>query len=80
MSGFSYPLTRYEKARVIAERAEQIASNDPPLVEIEPGMVDALSIARAEFDQGVLPLLVQRRYPDGRIEIITIRGEIVEST
>jgi len=58
------PLTRYEKARIIAGRALQLSLGAFPLVPIKPNDTP-IDIARREFEAGVLPIIIRRRRPDG---------------
>ncbi|WP_457615392.1 DNA-directed RNA polymerase subunit K [Methanopyrus sp.] len=53
-------LTRFEIARIVGARALQIAMGSPVLVEVE-GDEDPLEIAKREFDEGVVPVVVIRR-------------------
>ena len=41
-------LSKFEKVRILGQRAEQISMGAPPLVDIT-GLTDALSIAEKEF-------------------------------
>ncbi|MEM3362326.1 MAG: DNA-directed RNA polymerase subunit K [Candidatus Anstonellaceae archaeon] len=52
-------LNKYEKARVIGARALQIFAGAPPLIKVEPHQTP-LQIATAEFNAGVLPIVVIR--------------------
>lgn len=58
-------ITKYEKARVLAIRATQIANNSKPKIELPEGMIDPLKIAEYEYDHGVLNLTIERVMPDG---------------
>ena len=58
------PLTRYEKARIIAGRALQLALGAFPLVPVKPDDTP-IEIAKREFEAGVLPIIIRRRRPDG---------------
>lgn len=63
--------TRYETARIIGARALQIAMNAPLLLKIsnedlEKIKFDAIKIAEAEFNSGVLPISVHRPMPKKR--------------
>lgn len=58
-------LTKYEKARILGYRAEQISLGAPPLVDIT-GMTSALAIAELELAQGKIPLKIRRFYPNGK--------------
>jgi len=61
---YRQPLTRYEKARIIAGRALQLSLGAFPLVEVRPNDTP-IDIARREFEAGVLPIIIRRRRPDG---------------
>lgn len=65
-------LTRFERARVLSARALQLALGAPPLVDVPKGVTDPYFIAREELEAGVLPFVVIREYPDGRIERIEV--------
>ncbi len=58
------PLTRYEKARIIAGRALQLALGAFPLVPVKPDDTP-IDIARREFEAGILPIIIRRKKPDG---------------
>ena len=64
-------LTKYERVRVIGARATQIANGAPPTIDIS-GMTDALTIAEAELEQRTIPMIIIRKYPDGREEKIAV--------
>lgn len=51
-------LTKYEKARIIGARALQLAMGAPPLVEVLGGEVNAVVVAKKEFEKRVIPLQV----------------------
>ena len=51
-------LNKYERARIIGARALQLAAGAPPLIEVKS--IDAVSIALAELESGVIPLAVLR--------------------
>jgi DNA-directed RNA polymerases I, II, and III subunit RPABC2 len=61
-------VTRYEKARVIGERAKQINSGAKPFIEIEPSMIDGYLIALKEFEQKKIPFIIRRPFPNGTSE------------
>lgn len=66
------PLTRYEKARIIAGRALQLSFGAFPLVPVKPDD-RPIDIARREFEAGVLPIIIRRRRPDGSYVDIPLR-------
>jgi DNA-directed RNA polymerase I, II, and III subunit RPABC2 len=61
-------LTRFERARVIGERAQQLSMNAPPRVDHE-GFTCALKIAEKELLEGKLPMSVKRFFPDGSFQM-----------
>jgi DNA-directed RNA polymerases I, II, and III subunit RPABC2 len=61
-------ITRYEKARILGERAKQINSGAKPLVELEPNIIDGYVIALKEFEQKKIPFIVKRPLPNGGVE------------
>ncbi len=59
-------LTKFEKARIISARALQIAMGAPILIKIDKETLekiryDPIEIAKMEFEQGVIPIVVLRR-------------------
>ena len=61
-------LSRYEKARVLGERAEQINSGAQPFIEVETSMIDGYLIALKELEQKKIPFIIQRPLPNGGCE------------
>ena len=61
-------VTRYEKARVIGERAKQINSGAKPFIEIDQSMIDGYFIALKEFESKKLPFIIRRPLPNGNSE------------
>ena len=61
-------VTRYERARVIGERAKQINSGAKPFIEIEPNMIDGYLIASREFEEKKIPFIIRRPLPNGLSE------------
>jgi DNA-directed RNA polymerases I, II, and III subunit RPABC2 len=61
-------ITKYEKARIIGERAKQIDAGAEPLIEIEPNMIDGYLIALKEYEAKVIPFIIQRPLPSGASE------------
>ena len=60
-------LTKYERARIIGVRAEQLANGFNSSVNTE-GMTDVVKIAEKELKERKLPLIIQRTLPDGTTE------------
>ena len=61
-------LSRYEKARIVGERAKQLCAGAEPLIEIEDEIIDEYTIAMKELHAKKIPFIVQRPLPDGSME------------
>jgi len=61
-------LTKYEKARILGERAKQINMGAKPMVEIDPDVIDGYLIALREFDEKKIPFIIKRPMPNGGCE------------
>jgi len=60
-----YPcLTRYENARIIGLRAEQISRGAPPLIDVG-NLTDPIDIALKELEEKCCPYIIERKLPDG---------------
>lgn len=62
-------LSLFEKARIIGIRAMQLSNDAPPLIDIGDE-IDFVRIATKEYEAGILPLSIVRKYPDGTSEIV----------
>lgn len=63
-------LTKYEKARILGERAQQLSLGSSPNISLpsEEGN-DPLEIARLELTFKKMPMMIKRYLPDGSFEI-----------
>ena len=61
-------ITRYEKARIIGERAKQLNSGASPMIDVEPSILDGYLIALKEFEEKLIPFIVKRPLPNGGCE------------
>jgi len=61
-------LTRYEKARILGERARQINAGASPMIDVEPTLIDGYLIALKELEQKRIPFIIQRPLPNGTSE------------
>jgi len=67
-------LTKYEKARIVAARALQLAMGAPPLIDISSLQnKDPVIIAEKELLLGVLPILIKREKPNGEYQLIPLK-------
>jgi DNA-directed RNA polymerase I, II, and III subunit RPABC2 len=61
-------ITKYEKTRIIGERARQINSGAIPFIEIDPEIIDGYLIALEEFKHKKIPFIIKRPLPNGNCE------------
>ena len=61
-------ITKYEKARIIGTRAEQLERGSMPFVELEPHIMNARTIAQLEFEQKRIPFIIARPLPNKAVE------------
>lgn len=53
--------TKYEKTKIIAARALQIAQGSPVLVDAPKKVTDPIEIARLEWEKSAIPIDVKKR-------------------
>ena len=61
-------ITRYEKAKLIGERATQLGAGAKPLVEVDDNIIDDYVIALKEFNEKKIPFIIKRPMPNGGCE------------
>ena len=61
-------LTKYEKTRVIGQRAKQIYMGSEPFIEVDPKIIDGYIIAEMELHQRKIPFIIRRPLPNGSSE------------
>jgi len=61
-------LTKYEKSRILGERATQINSGAKPFIDVEPNVIDGYLIALAELEQRKIPFIIKRPLSNGGCE------------
>ena len=61
-------ITKYEKARILGERAKQINSGAKPFIKIEKTLIDGYLIALREFEEKRIPFIIRRPLPNGGSE------------
>jgi len=66
-------LTRFERARIIGNRALQLSLGAPPLVVVPEGKyISYIELAEIELERRVLPISVRRSLPSGRYQDIPL--------
>ena len=61
-------VTKYERARILGERAKQINAGAKPLVKIDRDIIDGYLIALKEFEEKHIPFIIKRPLPNGGCE------------
>ncbi|KAF7684562.1 DNA-directed RNA polymerases I, II, and III subunit RPABC2 [Astathelohania contejeani] len=69
-------MTKFEKARVLGTRAQQLSMNAPPLVDIEYE-TDPYMIAVKELREKKIPFIIRRVLPDNTYEEWSIKEMII---
>jgi DNA-directed RNA polymerase I, II, and III subunit RPABC2 len=65
----TYPfLTKYESARIVGFRANQLSQGAQPFISVPEHVTDVREIARMELAAKRLPFIVKRPLPDGTYE------------
>ena len=61
-------LTKYERARILGQRAKQIETGATPFIKVPENMIDGYLIAELELKQGRIPFIIRRPIPNGGSE------------
>jgi DNA-directed RNA polymerase I, II, and III subunit RPABC2 len=61
-------LTKYERARIIGQRAKQINTGAYPFVSVPEKVIDGYLIAEMELAQNKIPFIIRRPLPNGGSE------------
>jgi DNA-directed RNA polymerase subunit K/omega len=60
-------LTKYERVRILGDRAKQISLGAKPML-LEVDDLSPKEIAKLELEKGVIPLIIEKVFPDGKRE------------
>ena len=72
-------MTKYEKAKIIGIRAQQINSGSEPFIQVDNNMIDGLTIANEELLQRKIQFIIRRPLPNGTSEYWNINDlELLE--
>ena len=61
-------LTKYERARILGQRAKQIETGAKPLVRVPENVIDGYIIAELELKEKKIPFIIRRPIPGGACE------------
>ena len=64
-------ITKYEKARVIGVRATHLENGATPTIP-HKGIDDVVLLATREYEAQKIPLIIIRKYPNGKTEEISL--------
>ena len=66
-------LSKYERTRILGERAKQINDGAKAFVETDPNVIDGYLIALAELEQKKIPFIIRRPLSNGASEYWKLR-------
>jgi DNA-directed RNA polymerase I, II, and III subunit RPABC2 len=66
-------LTKFEKARILGQRAKQINSGATPFIKVPENIIDGYLIAELELKQKRIPFIVRRPLPNGGSEYWSLK-------
>ena len=61
-------LTKFERAKILGQRAKQINNGSPIFVKVTPNIIDGHTIALMELQQKKIPFIIKRPMPNGSNE------------
>ena len=66
-------LTKYEKTRILGQRAKQINNGSKPYVNVSENIIDGYLIAEMELKEKKSPFIIRRPLPNGKSEYWKIK-------
>jgi DNA-directed RNA polymerase I, II, and III subunit RPABC2 len=66
-------LTKYEKTRILGQRAKQIEMGAKPFVSVDEKIVDSYIIAELELREKKIPFIIKRPIPSGGFEYWNVK-------
>ena len=61
-------LTKYEKTRILGQRAKQIEMGAKPFISVDEKIIDSYIIAELELREKKIPFIIKRPIPNGGFE------------
>lgn len=68
-------LTKYEKTKILGQRAKQIEEGHPPFIKID-NIIDHYTIAQMELEENKIPFIIRRPLPNGSSEYWRVKDLI----
>ena len=66
-------VTKYEKARILGERAKQLDAGGKSFIALKDNLIDSYLIAMKEYEAKKIPFIVRRPLPSGACEYWRLR-------
>lgn len=66
-------LTKYERTRIIGQRAKQINARSPVFVKVPENVIDGYLIAELELKEKRIPFIIRRPLPNGGSEYWNVK-------
>lgn len=66
-------LTKYERAKIIGQRAKQIEYGAKPFIKVPENIIDSYIIAELELQQKIIPFIIRRPLPGGGCEFWNLK-------
>ena len=66
-------LTKYERTRILGQRAKQINSGATPFIKVPENVIDGYIIAELELKEKKIPFIIRRPLPNGGSEYWSIQ-------
>lgn len=66
-------LTKYEKTRILGQRAKQINNGSKPYINVSENIIDGYLIAELELKEKKIPFIIRRPLPNGKSEYWKIK-------
>jgi DNA-directed RNA polymerase subunit K/omega len=66
-------LTKYERTRILGQRAKQINSGATPFVKVPENVIDGYLVAELELKQKRIPFILRRPLPNGGSEYWNVK-------
>jgi len=66
-------ITKYERARILGQRAKQINSGATPFIKVPENVIDGYVIAELELKEKRVPFIIRRPLPNGGSEYWSLR-------
>ena len=66
-------ITKYERTRILGQRAKQINAGATPFVKVPENVIDGYLVAELELQQKRIPFIIQRPLPNGGCEYWNVK-------